>query len=86
MLSKDQILIISKTNTRSTVHRPSYTDYIGIKRFNELDELICEHRFIGHYTSSVYNSSPEEIPLLRRKVALILKKSELPSTSHAGKD
>ena len=29
-----QILVISKTNTLSTVHRDAYTDYIGVKRFD----------------------------------------------------
>ena len=52
-LSKN-ILIIAKTNTQSTVHRDAYTDYIGVKRFNEKGELIGERRFIGFYTSTAY--------------------------------
>ncbi|MCH9770607.1 MAG: NAD-glutamate dehydrogenase [Gammaproteobacteria bacterium] len=85
-LSKDQILIISKTNTRSTVHRPTYTDYIGVKRFDENGELKGERRFIGLYTSAAYNESPRSIPFLREKVQAILKKSALPEKSHDGKD
>lgn len=83
-LSKS-ILIISKTNTKSTIHRPTYTDYIGVKVFNEKGELIGEHRFIGLYTSSAYNSNPKYIPFIRRKVAVIMRNSNLSPTGHAGK-
>ncbi len=85
-LSKDQMLIISKTNTRSTIHRPTYTDYVGVKIFNKTGELIRERRFIGLYTSSAYSANPKAIPFLRKKVALVFKKSGLPVKSHAGKD
>ena len=86
ILSKEHLLIISKTNTRSTVHRSAYTDYIGVKRFNEQGELVGERRFIGLFTSTAYHSLPSEIPFLRLKVASILKRSKLPLRSHAGKD
>ena len=85
-LSTDQILIISKTNTVSTVHRPSYTDYISVKRFNERGELLGERRFIGLYTSVAYAGDPKLIPFLRHKVEAVLERSKLPIKSHAGKD
>lgn len=84
-LSKN-ILIIAKTNTVSTVHRPAYTDYIGVKRFNEKGELVGERRFIGLYTSTAYNSSPRNIPFLRHKVAKVLQDLGFPSDSHDGKE
>jgi glutamate dehydrogenase len=83
-LSKE-ILIISKTNTRSTVHRPVHTDYVGVKRFNNKGEIVGERRFIGLYTSDAYHDNPQDIPLLRRKVALILKKSGVLHHGHAAK-
>jgi len=83
-LSK-HILIISKTNTRSTVHRPTYTDYIGVKRFNEKGEITGSRRFIGLYTSDAYNSNLEDIPVLRQKAQTVLKKSGLPGCGHAAK-
>lgn len=86
MLSTKQIVIMSKTNTRSTVHRPAYTDYIGVKRFNEKGELIGERRFIGLYTSTAYSSNPRVIPFVRQKVQAVMKKSGYPRRSHDGKD
>ncbi len=84
-LSKN-ILIIAKTNTQSTVHRAAYTDYIGVKRFNEKGELVGERRFIGLYTSTAYHSSPLYIPFLRHKVAKVIQEFHYPPDSHNGKE
>lgn len=84
-LSK-HILIIAKTNTRATVHRAAYTDYVGVKRFNEKGELIGERRFIGLYTSTAYHSSPRYIPFLRLKVAKVIEEFNYPLDSHNGKE
>lgn len=85
-LSTDQILIMLKTNTISTVHLPAYTDCIGVKRFKEKGQLIGERRFIGLYTSDVYRSDPRVIPIIRLKVESVLKRSKLPAKSHGCKD
>ncbi|MHB1947738.1 MAG: NAD-glutamate dehydrogenase [Gammaproteobacteria bacterium] len=84
-LSKN-ILIIAKTNTRSTIHRDAYTDYIGVKRFNDKGDLIGERRFIGLYTSTAYHSSPRYIPFLRHKVAKVIQEFHYPPDSHNGKE
>lgn len=79
------LLIITKTNTKATVHRDCYTDYIGIKVFDKKGDLIAEHRFIGLYTSTAYTSNPKFIPFVRRKVALILKNFDFSPNGHAAK-
>lgn len=84
-LSKD-VLIIAKTNTTSTVHREAYTDYIGVKVFDESGALVGERRFIGLYTSTAYNSSPRQIPFLRHKVDKVLEDLGFPPDSHDGKE
>jgi glutamate dehydrogenase len=76
------ILIISKTSTLSTVHRPAYIDYIGVKRFNKTGKVIGEHRFYGLYTSAAYNLNPSAIPMLRLKVKEVIKKSNLSTKGH----
>lgn len=80
-----ELLVISKTNTRSTVHRQAYTDYIGIKQFNEKGDVVGERRIVGLYTSIAYHTNPRNIPFLRRKVALVMKLSCFDPRSHAGK-
>ncbi|MBC7623425.1 MAG: NAD-glutamate dehydrogenase, partial [Aeromicrobium sp.] len=81
-----QLLVLTKANSRATVHRPGYLDYIGIKRFDANGQVIGEHRFIGLYTSSSYHGDPTEIPLLRQKIAKVLNRAGYPAGSHAGKN
>ena len=71
------LLIVTKANSRSTVHRPGYLDYFGIKRYDDRGEVVGEHRFLGLYTHMAYHVRPGEIPLLRRKVANVQTKAGL---------
>ena len=75
-------LILTKANSRSTVHRPAYLDYVGVKRFDASGEAIGESRFLGLYTSTAYRASPREIPLLRGKVQMVLERAGFPHASH----
>ena len=79
-------LNLTKANSVSTVHRPAYLDYVGVKRFGADGEVIGEWRFLGLYTSIVYNTDPGRIPLLRRKVSMVIERAGFPSDSHDGKD
>ncbi|MGQ0550199.1 MAG: NAD-glutamate dehydrogenase [Armatimonadota bacterium] len=81
-----QLLNLTKANSRATVHRATYLDYVGVKRFDASGEVIGERRFLGLYTSVAYNTSPREIPLLRRKVAAVIRRAGFPPASHSGKD
>ena len=80
-----ELLILTKTNVKSRVHRPAYIDHIGIKQFNKQGRVVGEHRFIGLYASSLYNSSATQIPMVRHKVDSIMAKSGLIKGSHAYK-
>ncbi|MDM0043258.1 NAD-glutamate dehydrogenase [Variovorax dokdonensis] len=79
------LLIITQSTSRSTVHRPGYLDYIGVKRFDAAGNVCGEHRFLGLFTSTAYNASPAEIPLLRKKVADVLARAGQAPGSHSGK-
>ncbi|MDF1677544.1 MAG: NAD-glutamate dehydrogenase [Legionellaceae bacterium] len=79
------ILVMSKINRLSSVHRDTYMDYIGIKRFGADGEVIGERRILGLYTSAAYNTNPRHIPFLRHKVACVMQNSLLNPRSHAGK-
>jgi glutamate dehydrogenase len=81
-----QRLILTKANSRSTVHRPSYLDYIAIKRVNAAGEITGEHRFLGLFTHAAYHESITRIPVLRRKLASVLEAAAIPVDSHDGQD
>jgi glutamate dehydrogenase len=78
-------LIITKANSRSTIHRHSYLDYIGVKIFDDKGNAVGEKRFIGLFTSIAYSENPRNIPLLRLKVQRVIEKSQLDPTGHRGK-
>ncbi|MBJ90711.1 MAG: NAD-glutamate dehydrogenase [Woeseia sp.] len=82
--SKD-LLIITKANSRSTVHRYSYLDYIGVKQFDNNGKVTGEKRFIGLFTSVAYNERPRNIPLLRLKVERVLEDLSIDPSGHRGK-
>ena len=85
LMQSPHILVMSKTDTLSSIHRDTYTDYVGIKRFSASGEVIGERRILGLYTSAAYNSNPIHIPFLRHKVASIIQQSKLNPRSHAGR-
>ncbi|MBO0871236.1 MAG: NAD-glutamate dehydrogenase, partial [Micromonosporaceae bacterium] len=81
-----RLLVITKANSRSTVHRSSYLDYIGIKVFNADGNVIGERRFLGLFSAAAYLHSVRELPVVKRKVAAVLERSGLSPRSHSGKD
>jgi len=79
------VLNITKANSRSTVHRPSYLDYIGVKRVDGNGEVVAERRFLGLYTTAVYKQWPNEIPIVREKAAAVAGRAGFAPDSHNGK-
>jgi glutamate dehydrogenase len=78
-------LLILKANRRSTVHRPTHFDVIGVKRYDDRGKVVGEHAFVGLFTSAAYNRSPRSIPLLRQKVERIIAQAGFTPGSHDGK-
>ena len=78
-------LILTKTNSRSTVHRPGYMDYIGVLDFDAAGVPVREQRFLGLYTSSAYTRRPWDIPLVRERFKYVMQKSGLAPDGHGGK-
>ncbi len=79
-------LVITKANSRSTVHRPAYLDYIGVKSFDAAGNVNGERRFIGLFATTAYAGSVRDIPVVREKVAAVLHDAGFPPDSHSGKD
>ncbi|AVT31549.1 NAD-glutamate dehydrogenase [Plantactinospora sp. BC1] len=85
-VTEKRLLIITKANSRATVHRSAYLDYIGFKVFNADGEVVGERRFLGLLATAAYRTSVRELPVVRRKVAEVLDRSGLSPRSHSGKD
>ncbi|GAA1547380.1 NAD-glutamate dehydrogenase [Nocardioides humi] len=79
-----RLLVLAKANSRSTVHRPAYLDYVGVKTFGPDGEVVGERRFLGLLSSAAYTESLLRIPLLREKVEEVLARSGYDARSHDG--
>ncbi|MBF7054559.1 NAD-glutamate dehydrogenase [Halomonas sp. KAO] len=80
-----ELLTFSKSAHHARIHRPTYPDYISIDRYDEQGRLIGEHRFLGLFTASVYNESPRNVPILRRKLKAVMEIAGFNPKGHNGK-
>src|SRR5690606_26666239 len=76
------LLVVTKTNRMSTVHRRARMDYIGVRRLADDGSTIGELRLLGLFTSKAYMESVSRIPLLRRKLADVTSTEGLIAGSH----
>ncbi|MER5280353.1 NAD-glutamate dehydrogenase [Streptomyces sp. NPDC002809] len=81
-----KLLILTKANSRATVHRPSYLDYVGVKKFDADGNVTGERRFLGLFSSAAYTESVRRVPVIRRKVAEVLEGAGFSYNSHDGRD
>ncbi|MFM9696100.1 NAD-glutamate dehydrogenase [Streptomyces europaeiscabiei] len=81
-----KLLVLTKANSRATVHRPSYLDYVGVKKFDAEGNVVGERRFLGLFSSAAYTESVRRVPVVRRKVDDVLKGAGFSPNSHDGRD
>ncbi len=79
-------LVLAKANSRSTVYRASYLDYVSVKKVGPDETVIGEYRFLGLYTHAAHTAPIADVPVLRRKLAQVLAEAEVSRDSHDGKD
>ncbi|MFB8777422.1 NAD-glutamate dehydrogenase [Streptomyces broussonetiae] len=81
-----KLLVLTKANSRATVHRPSYLDYVGVKKFDQDGNVVGERRFLGLFSSAAYTESVRRVPVIRRKVEEVLERAGFSPHSHDGRD
>ncbi|MBV9206289.1 MAG: NAD-glutamate dehydrogenase, partial [Actinobacteria bacterium] len=82
----DERLVLAKANSRSTVYRANYLDYVAVKKLSPDGQVTGEYRFLGLYTHAAHSAPVNSVPLLRRKVADVLVAAGLARDSHDGED
>ena len=75
------LLNLTKANSRATVQRGSYLDYVGIRRFDAQGRPTGERRFLGLYPKSVAKQSLFDIPIVRQKMRAVLDRAADPRTT-----
>ncbi|MGV3103483.1 NAD-glutamate dehydrogenase [Rothia sp. 32237D007AR] len=62
-------LYITKANSRSTIQRHEYLDYIGVRDIDASGTIIGEYAILGLFTSQAYSLPAAETPLIRERIA-----------------
>jgi glutamate dehydrogenase len=82
----EERLVLAQANSRSTVYRANYLDYVSAKKLGPDGTVTGEFRFLGLYTHAAHTAPIASIPVIRRKVAHVLAETGLSRDSHDGKD
>ncbi len=80
------VIEILKSIYKSKIHRLASVERVRIQKFAKNGEVVGEYRLIGLFTSSAYYQSSSSIPLIRGKIANVIKKSGFSKGSHNYKD
>jgi glutamate dehydrogenase len=84
-MRQPRLLLVTKSNRKATVHRPTQMDAIFVKVFDGNGNVAGEHLFVGLFTSVAYSRSTREIPFLRKKASRVLERAGFDPRSHDGK-
>jgi len=76
------LLIVSKSNRMSPVHRRARMDYVGVRRVGPDGATTGESRMLGLFTTKAYVEPASQTPLLHRKLGSILAAEDLIEGSH----
>ncbi|HVV12499.1 NAD-glutamate dehydrogenase [Amycolatopsis sp.] len=81
---KPELLVLTQASAPSTVHRPVYPYYVGVKTFDEHGCVTGEHRFLGMFTTSALHEDVLDIPVVARKVRDVIHRAGYPMESFSG--
>ena len=79
-------LVLTKANSRSTVHRTAYLDYVSVRKTAADGEVVGERRFLGLYTGRAHGSHVADTPVLRERVKEVLSELDFAPKSHSARD
>src|SRR4051812_35241057 len=77
------LLVVTKADARSTVHRRAWLDLGGAGL--PAEGGVKQHRLVGLFPTAAYTTSVLDVPLVRRGVAGVITRSGVPADSHTGK-
>ncbi|WP_369135822.1 NAD-glutamate dehydrogenase [Modestobacter sp. I12A-02662] len=77
---------VTKGDARSSVHRPGWLDLVVVDLPADQAGPHRQHLLVGLFPNEAYTSSVRDVPVVRRIVASVLERSEVPADSHTGKE
>jgi len=78
-------LLVTKANIRSRVHRRVHMDYVGIKLYGADGTATGELRIVGLFTSQAMAMPHSEVPIIRRKLGEVMRRSGVDPQGHDGR-
>ncbi|MCF6215185.1 MAG: NAD-glutamate dehydrogenase [Emcibacter sp.] len=84
-MEQPDVMLITKANVKSLVHRVVHMDYIGFKKYDAKGRVVSEIRFVGLFTAQSYQQRAETVPYLDRKVRHVIEDSGFTAESHDGR-
>ena len=83
-LSSSPLLVLTQASALSTVHRPIYPYYVGVKTFDEHGAVSGEHRFLGMFTTTALHENVLDIPVIAGRVREVIHRAGFPMESFSG--
>lgn len=84
-MESDDLMLVTKARTRSSVHRTVFLDYIGLKLFDDTGAVRGELRLVGLFTANAYHASVLDIPYLKPKAEAIIAALGYDKADHSGR-
>ncbi|PWV85254.1 glutamate dehydrogenase [Prauserella marina] len=78
------LLVLTQASAPSTVYRPIYPYYVGVKTFDDNGVVTGEHRFLGMFTSSALHEDVLDIPVVAGKAREVIHRAGFPMESYSG--
>ena len=78
-------LYVTKANSRSTVHRHEYLDYIGVRDFDRSGSIVGEYVILGLFSRQAYALPAVETPIVRERIAIMRRHLGYQPGSHSDK-
>ncbi|MDB5586805.1 MAG: NAD-glutamate dehydrogenase [Devosia sp.] len=78
-------LLITKANIRARVHRRQHLDYVGVKLYGADGKATGELRIVGLFTSQAMATPHSEVPIIRRKLGEVMRRSGVDPQGHDGR-
>ncbi len=78
------LLVLTQASAPSTVHRPVYPYYVGVKTFDDKGTVTGEHRFLGMFTTTALHENVLDIPVVCNRVREVIHRAGFPMESFSG--
>ncbi|MFD2649095.1 NAD-glutamate dehydrogenase [Devosia albogilva] len=84
-VASGETVLVTKANVRSRVHRRQHLDYVGVKLRGPDGSATGELRIVGLFTAQALAAPHTDVPLVRRKIAEVMRRSGFDPRAHDGR-